>query len=137
MKHLLKLTITALISFPAWSDTGPLTEVHHLSIYSSCVEEMGGPTNGSVAACANKTANIASTDINSTLNRIQNKLEQNFPEENKVLINSQRNWITYRNEHCHLMSMFAGGAMEGYCPMQLNLQRLEEVIELEHNLSQE
>lgn len=132
----LSIFVTSLYTQLAQSNE-QISSDQYLFDYSNCIDENGGPTNGTVAACANRTADIITTEIEATLSEVHSKLEKQFPEEAKVLISSQQDWITYRDGHCHLLSMFSGGAMEGYCPMQLNLKRLEQLKELKLDLSHE
>lgn len=39
-------------------------------------------------------------------------------------------WLAYRNGQCSLATIYVGSPMHGYCPMMLNIQRLEELKEM-------
>lgn len=99
-------------------------------IYDSCLAKSGPINNGVVEGCSNMASYEAKKHINLYYNKIYNRLLSEAPEDAKKLEDAQKAWIVYRDKHCALMGSYVGSPMYGYCPMQLNIARADELQEL-------
>ena len=55
------------------------------------------------------------------------KLQDDAPEDAEQLETAQKAWLIYRNGQCDLQGKHVGSPMYYTCPMQLNIQRVEEL----------
>lgn len=55
------------------------------------------------------------------------KLQESAPGDAEQLEATQKAWLIYRNGQCDLQGKHVGSPMSYTCPMELNIQRLEEL----------
>lgn len=99
-------------------------------IYSQCLDNSGPINNSVVAACSEEASNEAKKELNALYNKFYAKLKSENPEDAEKFELSQKSWLKYRNSHCELAGSYVGSPMYGYCPMQLNIERVMQLREL-------
>lgn len=107
------------------------------AMYDDCVEEEGPINNGVVDACSNHVSDAAKREMNQLYNDIVSRLENSEfggDESIQELEETQKAWLEYRGGQCHLATTHVGSPMAGYCPMQLNIERVEELRELRQGM---
>jgi uncharacterized protein YecT (DUF1311 family) len=124
-----KLFVIVLLQVTAiTANAGPLS--NYDSMYNECLKNAGGATTGSVTACAEKTSLAAKTEINMLYQKAYGMLAKQSAADAAKLEHSQKSWVSYRNNHCELVTSYVGSPMFGFCPMQLNISRVNELREL-------
>lgn len=100
------------------------------AIYDNCLKEAGAVNNTSVMECATKTSAKAKEQINTLFRKTHQQLLSKSPENAVKFEQSQKSWVKYRNTHCDLATEYVGSPMFAYCPMKLNVLRVNELQEL-------
>jgi uncharacterized protein YecT (DUF1311 family) len=100
------------------------------SMYDSCLKEAGVVNNTSVTDCATKTSAKAKAEINTLYRKTYQQMLSKSPENAAKFEQSQKSWVTYRNTHCELATAYIGSPMVAYCPMKLNILRVNELLAL-------
>ena len=95
--------------------------------YQSCLDANGPINNGSVAACADEVSAAVKQEMNRVYQQLFLKLEQIAAEDARQLEAAQKAWLVYRNSQCELQGRHVGSPMYHYCPMQMNIRRLDEL----------
>jgi len=58
------------------------------------------------------------------------RLLDQSPDDAAALDRAQKSWLVYRDLHCQLAGAHVGSPMYSFCPMQLNIARVNELREL-------
>lgn len=95
--------------------------------YDRCLEHAGGINNGTVEACSSSVDAKVKQEMNATYGRLHARLKIQSPGDADKLEDTQIAWLAYRNGQCGLATIYVGSPMHGYCPMMLNIQRLDEL----------
>jgi uncharacterized protein YecT (DUF1311 family) len=106
------------------------TDIDYDAIYSECLKEMGGVNNGSVDACSTYASEAAKKEMTALYRKIYKTLGADSKNDAELLEQTQRAWIAYRNGQCKLAGAYVGSPMYSYCPMRLNIARVNELWEL-------
>ena len=83
--------------------------------------------NASVAGCAEGVSETVKNEMNRIYQQLFLKLQESAPEDAEQLETTQKAWLVYRNGQCELQGKHVGSPMYHYCPMQMNIQRVEEL----------
>lgn len=83
-----------------------------------------------VYECSWTASDQARADINRYYKQAYDRLAEHDPAAAANLERAQKAWISYRNAHCELATVYVGSPMAGYCPMQLNGERALQLKEL-------
>ena len=121
MHNLNKLLMPVLLVLPlsAWAD--------YEQQYQACLEASGMINNASVAGCAEGVSETAKKEMNRIYQQLFLKLQKSAPEDAEQLQAAQKAWLVYRNGQCDLQGKHIGSPMYYTCPMELNIQRLDEL----------
>ncbi|VFR72578.1 hypothetical protein ISE1_2003 [plant metagenome] len=98
--------------------------------YDNCLTNAGGINNGTVEACSSSVDAEVKREMNATYGRLHARLKAQSPGDADKLEDTQMAWLAYRNGQCSLATTYVGSPMHGYCPMMLNIQRLEDLREM-------
>lgn len=98
--------------------------------YENCLTDAGGINNGTVEACSSSVDANVKQEMNATYGRLHARLKAQSLDDADKLEDTQIAWLAYRNGQCSLATIYVGSPMHGYCPMMLNIQRLEELKEM-------
>ena len=99
-------------------------------LYGYCLEREGYINNQSVMKCSYEASLIYKKSINNSYKTLHKKLLNISPEEAKKLENSQKSWISYRDDYCYLTAKYVSTVDIEYCPMLINRQRDIELQKL-------
>ena len=83
--------------------------------------------NASVAGCAEGVSETVKKEMNRVYQQLFLKLQEDAPQDAEQLETAQKAWLSYRNGQCDLQGKHVGSPMYYTCPMQLNIQRVEEL----------
>ena len=92
-------------------------------LYTYCIEREGYINNQSVMKCSYETSLIYKNSINKSYKTLHKKLLNINSTEAKKLENSQKSWISYRDDYCYLTAKYVSTVDIEYCPMLINKQR--------------
>lgn len=95
--------------------------------YQACLDASGMINNASVAGCAEGVSETVKKEMNRVYQQLFLKLQASAPQDAEQLETAQKAWLVYRNGHCDLQGKHVGSPMYYTCPMQLNIQRVEEL----------
>ncbi|VEE15916.1 lysozyme inhibitor LprI family protein [Ectopseudomonas mendocina] len=95
--------------------------------YQDCLDASGMINNASVAGCAEGVSETAKKEMNRIYQQLFLKLQESTPEDAEQLQAAQKAWLIYRNGQCDLQGKHIGSPMYYTCPMELNIQRLDEL----------
>lgn len=98
--------------------------------YDKCLTDTGGINNGTVEACSSAVDAKVKREMNAIYGRLHARLKAQSPGDADKLEDTQIAWLAYRNGQCGLATTYVGSPMHGYCPMMLNIQRLDELKEM-------
>jgi len=124
---MIKRLLPALLMLPALAWAQPPDYQH---AYSDCLERAGGATNGSVDACSSSVSADAKAEMIRLYRSIYRDLATDDPDDAATLDRAQKAWLVYRDLHCNLAGSHVGSPMYAFCPMQLNIRRVDELREL-------
>lgn len=119
-------TISALLFMPT-AMSAAKQPVDYQSLYDQCLSKAGQTSNTSVMGCSDITSDAAKKEMNSLYNTIYTTILLNNKEDAAKFEASQKSWLNYRNTHCNLAGSYVGTPMYSFCPMQLNIARVEEL----------
>lgn len=119
-------TISALLFMPT-AMSAAKQPVDYQSLYDQCLSKAGQTSNTSVMGCSDITSDAAKKEMNSLYNTIYTTILLNNKEDAAKFEASQKSWLNYRNTHCNLAGSYVGIPMYSFCPMQLNIARVEEL----------
>lgn len=100
------------------------------SPYDNCMSKYEYASNASVMECSDHASDIYKKQITKHYKKIYAHIKAEDPEGAKAFEKSQQSWIAFRDSHCSLMGRYVGTPMYGYCPMEMNKERAEELEEL-------
>lgn len=101
--------------------------------YQDCLDASGMINNASVAGCAEGVSEAAKKEMNRVYQQLFLKLQESAAEDAQQLEEAQKAWLIYRNGQCDLQGKHVGSPMYYTCPMQLNIQRVDELKFLLNN----
>ncbi len=101
--------------------------------YQDCLDASGMINNASVAGCAEGVSEAAKKEMNRVYQQLFLKLQESAAEDAQQLEEAQKAWLIYRNGQCDLPGKHVGSPMYYTCPMQLNIQRVDELKFLLNN----
>lgn len=116
-KHLIPLLL--ILPFSALAD--------YDQQYQACLDASGMINNASVAGCAEGVSEAVKKEMNRVYQQLFLKLQESAPEDAQQLEEAQKAWLIYRNGQCDLQGKHVGSPMYYTCPMQLNIQRVDEL----------
>lgn len=108
---------------------GSRNESNLEGVYDKCIGDRS-INNMIVYECSEKASDAAKEIINKTYKKLHSRLSAESPSDALKLDQAQKSWIIYRDLHCDLASNLVGSPMSGYCPMQMNIDRANELQEL-------
>ncbi|HBZ93676.1 MULTISPECIES: lysozyme inhibitor LprI family protein [unclassified Pseudomonas] len=121
MQSLHKLLMPVLLALPL------STWAAYEQQYQACLNASGMINNASVAGCAEGVSETVKKEMNRIYQQLFLKLQQSAPEDAEQLQAAQKAWLIYRNGQCDLQGKHVGSPMYYTCPMELNIQRVEEL----------
>lgn len=95
--------------------------------YQACLDASGMINNASVAGCAEGLSEAVKKEMNRVYQQLFLKLQASTPQDAEQLETAQKAWLVYRNGHCDLQGKHVGSPMYYTCPMELNIQRVDEL----------
>lgn len=95
--------------------------------YQACLDASGVIDNASVAGCAEGVSETVKKEMNRIYQQLFLKLQDDAPEDAEQLETAHKAWLIYRNGQCDLQGKHVGSPMYYTCPMELNIQRVEEL----------
>lgn len=113
------LLLLTLLPLGAWGD--------YDEQYQACMDANGMINNSSVASCAEGVSEAVKKEMNRVYQQLFLKLQESAPGDAEQLEATQKAWLIYRNGQCDLQGKHVGSPMYYTCPMELNIQRLEEL----------
>ena len=113
------LPLIVLLPLGAWAD--------YDQQYQACLDASGVINNASVAGCAEGVSETVKKEMNRVYQQLFLKLQEGAPQDAEQLETTQKAWLIYRNGQCDLQGKHVGSPMYYTCPMQLNIQRVEEL----------
>lgn len=121
--------ILLIFAFPVLANAAA-KEADYSKMYDACLKEAGPINNSVVYGCSEQVSGAAKKEINSLYAKLHKIVSQRDPSDAEKLEQTQKAWIAYRNGQCELATSYIGSPMYGYCPMQMNIQRVDELKEL-------
>ncbi|MGP0170939.1 lysozyme inhibitor LprI family protein [Pseudomonas sp. NCHU5208] len=121
MSTLSKYLIAALPLLPlnTWAD--------YDKQYQDCLDANGTVNNSVVAICAEGVSNKAKQEMNRIYQQLFLKFQASAQEDAQQLEATQKAWLIYRNGQCELQGRRVGSPMYHYCPMKMNIERVNEL----------
>jgi len=105
----------------------PAVQADYDQQYQACLDASAMINNASVAGCAEGVSETVKKEMNRIYQQLVLKLQESAPEDAEQLETTQKAWLVYRNGQCELQGKHVGSPMYHYCPMQMNIQRVEEL----------
>ncbi len=99
-------------------------------LYDQCIKKAGTINNGVVDACSSQVSDQAKVEMNALYKVTYQRLREQSPSAAVALEQAQKAWLVYRDTHCQLAGEYVGSPMHAYCPMQLNIERVDQLREL-------
>ena len=115
--------------------TGALAEQPKLKDYRAAYDECqknsasAGPT-AMVDECAEYVANETKHEMNALYKSIHDQLQSKSPEDADEFDKAQKSWLAYRKAHCDLAGKYVGSPMFLVCPMDLDIERIDQLRQL-------
>ncbi len=119
-----------LLALPAFACASPASSPDYQQAYDTCLEQAGGINNGTVDACSSTVSEQAKVEMTRLYRSFYRRLLDQSPDDAAALDRAQKSWLVYRDLHCHLAGAHVGSPMYSFCPMQLNIARVNELREL-------
>ncbi len=129
MKLQILLAGFILLIFPI-ATAASNSKTDYQAMYNKCLKDAGRTNNASVTSCSNKTSEAAKLEMDSLYKKIYAMLSGREKADAQQFQASQKAWVNYRDTHCKLAGKYVGSPMYAYCPMQLNIARVNELREL-------
>ena len=124
MLRLHALSIGFLLPFALQAAAVDLNDIS--TRYEDCIRT--NPQKLSAAAvCTEGASESAKKEMNRIYQQLFLKLQDDAPEDAEQLETAQKAWLIYRNGQCDLQGKHVGSPMYYTCPMELNIQRVEEL----------
>jgi uncharacterized protein YecT (DUF1311 family) len=130
MKKLRALMLMGMIFHTGLAMANEKDKPNYQAIYDKCVMDNGPINNGVVDMCSTKTSDAAKKEINQLYQRLYKSFSESSPGDELKLEQAQKAWLNYRNTHCALAASHVGSPMYSFCPMQMNIQRVNELREM-------
>lgn len=127
---MMKITLPLLLLSPVIAWASPATPPDYQQAYSKCLDEAGTINNGVVHTCSSTVSEHAKAEMTLLYRSFYRKLQAESPDEAAALDRAQKSWLVYRDLHCDLAGAHVGSPMYSFCPMQLNINRVNELREL-------
>jgi uncharacterized protein YecT (DUF1311 family) len=105
----------------------PAVQADYDQQYQAFLDASAMINNASVAGCAEGVSETVKKEMNRIYQQLFLKLQESAPEDAEQLETTQKAWLVYRNGQCELQGKHVGSPMYHYCPMQMNIQRVEEL----------
>ena len=105
----------------------PAVQADYDQQYQACLDASGMIDNASVAGCAEGVSETVKKEMNRIYQQLFLKLQDDAPEDAEQLETAQKAWLVYRNGQCDLQGKHVGSPMYYTCPMELNIQRVEQL----------
>lgn len=105
----------------------PAVQADYDQQYQACLDASGMINNASVVGCAEGVSETVKKEMNRVYQQLFLKLQDDAPEDAEQLETTQKAWLVYRNGQCELQGKHVGSPMYHYCPMQMNIQRVEQL----------
>lgn len=105
----------------------PAVQADYDQQYQACLDASGMINNTSVAGCAEGVSETVKKEMNRIYQQLFLKLQESQPADAEQLETAQKAWLIYRNGQCDLQGKHVGSPMYYTCPMELNIQRVEEL----------
>lgn len=105
----------------------PAVQADYDQQYQACLDASAMINNASVAGCAEGVSETVKKEMNRIYQQLFLKLQESAPEDAEQLETTQKAWLVYRNGQCELQGKHVGSPMYHYCPMQMNIQRVEQL----------
>ncbi|WP_312916892.1 lysozyme inhibitor LprI family protein [Stenotrophomonas sp.] len=119
-----------LLALPAFACASPTSSPDYQQAYDTCLEQAGGINNGTVDACSSTVSEQVKVEMTRLYRSFYRRLLDQSPDDAAALDRAQKSWLVYRDLHCHLAGAHVGSPMYSFCPMQLNIARVNELREL-------
>lgn len=119
-----------LLALPAFACASPASSPDYQQAYDTCLEQAGGINNGTVDACSSTVLEQAKVEMTRLYRSFYRRLLDQSPDDAAALDRAQKSWLVYRDLHCQLAGAHVGSPMYSFCPMQLNIARVNELREL-------
>lgn len=100
------------------------------SIYNECVEKNGPINNSVVSLCTSEESKSTEKTIEQYYQQIYQQISEDNIDNAKKFAKSHRAWKNYRDTHCELAGQYIGSPMYDYCPMQMNQNRIKQLVEM-------
>jgi uncharacterized protein YecT (DUF1311 family) len=130
MKKLHVLMLAGMVFHTCLAIANEKDKANYQALYDKCVTDNGPINNGVVDMCSNKTSDAAKKEINQLYQRLYKSFFESSPGDELKLEQAQKAWLSYRNTHCALAANHVGSPMYAFCPMQMNIQRVNELREM-------
>ena len=91
---------------------------------SRCEATYSADNTCTVGICSAEINEIATSRITFLVTQLETVIDD-FKLD--TLHNSQVSWQNYMENHCNLMGIYDGSPMFSYCPMELSIDRAEEL----------
>ena len=130
MKPLVAVVFATLSSLVASAHAAQPKGTDYQAMYDQCIAKSGPIDNNTVLACSEGTSEAAKKEMNALYDKLHAAFLADAPGDAAVLEQSQKAWVRYRNTQCQLAFAHVGTPMYGYCPMELNIRRVEELRKL-------
>ncbi len=105
----------------------PAVQADYDQQYQACLDASAMINNASVAGCAEGVSETVKKEMNRIYQQLFLKLQESAPEDAEQLETTQKAWLVYRNGQCELQGKHVGSPMYHYCPMQMNIELVEEL----------
>lgn len=126
------VAVSSMLWFPcaSVSAVNPKEKQAYSQMYDLCLRRGGSANCGAVSACAEAVSEQAKAEMNILYKKIYERLAVDAPGDEFKLEKSQKSWLVYRSIHCDLAGSHIGSPMYAYCPMRLNIERVDELRQL-------
>ena len=116
--------LSIIFVVPAWA------EETQTEGYGDCLDKLAPINNAAVYSCSGQTKRAALAKIEYLLDKLKNSLDDAHLSH---LATSQVAWERYVEQQCKLQGFYIGSPMNGVCPMNKALDRIEDLEFLLHN----
>lgn len=110
---------------------GTAKPVDYQARYQKCLKDAGGARNATVGACAETVASQAAREIGRLYLEAHASIGKRNAKDAHIFESSHKAWVAYRDSHCRLAGAYVGSPMHAFCPMQLNIARVNELREFQ------
>jgi len=99
--------------------------------YGECLKNSAnsGPT-GAIEGCAEFVVDETKRGMNALYKVIHDRLQSKNPNDAAEFDAAQRSWLAYRKAHCDIAGKCVGSPESVVCPMDLNIERIQELRQI-------